>query len=358
MGRARGEGTGRASKTVTRSPAGAGLPAGLVPPVTVALARGVTKMPRVGAVPGTLLYEPKWDGYRAVGIRDDNGATLWSRQQKELTRYFPELVAAIAAAVPPGCVIDGEAVIWSQGRLNFTALQQRLGAGPRTLPGLVAATPASYAAFDVLAVAGHDARDLPLGDRRALLEELASSWEPPLSLSPVTTDRGVAEQWLEELPHTGIEGLIIKGTNQPYTPGVRSWLKLKHRETVEVICGAVLGPITQPSEVVAGLVLDGELRIVGRSTPLKARDSRELARWLHPPLSGHPWPTSVKGTALDRFNRDKEPVALTLVEPVVVEVSADTAWSGRSFRHPLRILRARPELSPTDVSLPDRLHAG
>lgn len=134
MGRARGQGTGRASMTANRSPAGAGLPAGLAPPVTVAFARAVTKMPRVGAVPGTLLYEPKWDGYRAVGIRDDNGATLWSRQQKDLTRYFPELVAAIAAAVPPGRVIDGEAVIWSQGRLNFTALQQRLGARPKTLP--------------------------------------------------------------------------------------------------------------------------------------------------------------------------------------------------------------------------------
>jgi hypothetical protein len=123
-------------------------------------------------------------------------------------------------------------------------------------------------------------------------------------------------------------------------------LKLKHRETVEIICGAVIGPITEPREVVAGLVLDGELRIVGRSTPLKTAAARELARWLQPPRGTHPWPTTVKGTTLDRFNRNKEPVALTLVEPVAVEVSADTAWSGRSFRHPLRVLRARPELSP------------
>ncbi|MDQ0733246.1 hypothetical protein QFZ57_004105 [Arthrobacter sp. B1I2] len=111
-------------------------------------------------------------------------------------------------------------------------------------------------------------------------------------------------------------------------------MKLKHRETLDIICGAVIGPITQPSEVVAGLVLDGKLRIVGRSTPLKTRESRELARWLQTPVGEHPWPIVVKGTALDRFNRDKEPVVLTLVEPLVVEVSADTAWSGRSFRHP------------------------
>jgi ATP-dependent DNA ligase len=312
-------------------------------------------MPQGGALPGTLLYEPKWDGYRAVGIRDDNGATLWSRQGKDLTRYFPELVAAIESAVPPGCVIDGEAVIWSQGRLDFSALQQRLGAGPKTLPGLVRETPSSYAAFDVLAVAGHDARELPLSQRRELLEELASGWKPPLSLSPTTTDPDEAARWFEEMPHTGIEGLIIKGTSQPYTPGIRSWLKLKHRETVEVVCGAVIGPITQPSEVVAGLILDGELRIVGRSTPLKTAAGRELARWLEPPRGKHPWPATVKGTTLDRFNRDKEPVALTLVEPVVVEVSADTAWSGRSFRHPLRLVRVRPELSPSDIGRPEML---
>ncbi|MCD5342763.1 ATP-dependent DNA ligase [Arthrobacter sp. AK04] len=220
----------------------AGFPAGLAPPVKVALARAIEKMPRGDASHAALLFEPKWDGYRCVAVRDDRGATLWSRQGKELTQYFPELCSAIVSAVPPGCVIDGEAVIWSQGRLNFTALQQRLGAGPKTLPGLVAAAPANYVAFDVLAVAGHDARDLPLTQRRALLEELGDGWEPPLSLSPTTTDREVAAQWFEDLPSTGIEGLVIKDLNQPYTPGARSWLKLKHRETVEVICGAVVGP--------------------------------------------------------------------------------------------------------------------
>ncbi len=119
-------------------------------------------------------------------------------------------------------MIDGEAVIWTQGRLDFSALQQRLSAGPKTLPGLVRETPASYAAFDALAVAGYDARDLPLSQRRALLEELASAWEPPLSLSPTTTDPVVAARWFEELPHTGIEGLLIKRSDQPYAGGVRS----------------------------------------------------------------------------------------------------------------------------------------
>ncbi|MFE4835305.1 hypothetical protein ACFRAU_11575 [Arthrobacter sp. NPDC056691] len=178
--------------------AGSGLPAGLAPPVKVALARAVTKMPR--ALPGTLLYEPKWDGYRCTVVRENDWPTLWSRQGKELTKYFPDLIKVLEAAVPPGCVIDGEAVIWTDGRLDFTALQQRLGAGPKTLPGLVRQTPANYVAFDVLAVAGHDARGLPLHQRRALLEELATGWEPPLSLSPTTTDPDTAARWFRRAP--------------------------------------------------------------------------------------------------------------------------------------------------------------
>jgi hypothetical protein len=129
-------------------------------------------------------------------------------------------------------------------------------------------------------------------------------------------------------------------------------LKYKRRWETDVVCGAVVGPINRPREIVAGLPMDGELRIVGRSSVLSARDSTALARWLRSPSGPHPWPEEVKGSALDRFNRDASPVALTLVEPVVVEVSADTAWSGQSFRHALRFRRVRPELPPEEVLLP------
>jgi ATP-dependent DNA ligase len=131
-----------------RPPSVSGLPAGLVPPLKVALARAVTRMPRADALPGSLSYEPKWDGYRCVAIHDSTGVTLWSRQGKELTRYFPELTAAPAPDVPPGCVVDGEAVVWAGGRLDLSALQQRLGAGRKALPGLDRQSPASYVAFD------------------------------------------------------------------------------------------------------------------------------------------------------------------------------------------------------------------
>lgn len=147
----------------------------------------------------------------------------------------------------------------------------------------------------------------------------------------------------------------IKADSQAYLGGKRIWWKLKSRSELDVVCAAVVRPIDQPTEIVAGLPIDGELRIVGRSSVLRPADSRALARWLEPPQGPHPWPTVVKGRTLDRFNRDASPVELTLVRPVVVEVSADAAWSGQSFRHALRFIRARPELSPADIVLPERL---
>lgn len=331
------------------------LPPGLLPPLEVALARAVKKMPAADALPGHLIFEPKWDGYRAVVFHDGDRTSLWSRQGKDLTKYFPELVAAATEMIPPGYVVDGEAVVWAGDRLDFEALQRRLTVGKESLRTLVRKFPATFVGFDILCVAGHDSRALPLHDRRALLEELATVWSPPLSLSPMTSDRQTAAQWLDELPASGIEGLVIKGSAQPYEAGKRAWIKYKKRSALDVVCAAVIGPIDRPSEIVAGLPIDGELRIVGRSAPLTATNSRALARWLRPAAPGHPWPTTVKGTTLDRFNRDSTPVTLTLVEPIVVEVAADTAWSGRSFRHALTFQRARPDLEPADVEIPAHL---
>ncbi|MFC9335916.1 hypothetical protein [Arthrobacter sp. NPDC057009] len=190
--------------------------------------------------------------------------------------------------------------------------------------------------------------------QRALLEELATQWSPPLSLSPQTTDRDLAREWFEGLAGAGMEGLVIKSSSQTYTGGKRIWLKAKHVSELDIVCAAVIGPLHRPTEIVAGLPIGGELRIVGRSTALKASDARAIAPWLRPPAGPHPWPSTVKGTALDRFNRDASPVELTLVDPLVVEVMADAAWSGQSFRHALRFRRVRPDLDPTTVDLPSR----
>lgn len=144
---------------------------------------------------------------------------------------------------------------------------------------------------------------------------------------------------------------MIKGRSQPYDAS-RIWLKVKHRETIEVVCAAVIGPIEKPEAIVAGLPINGELRIVGRSAPLKPAAAKALGARLRPPAGTHPWPERIKSTTLDRFNPGQEDTPLTLIQPVVIEVSADTAWSGDSFRHALRFLRHRPELDPADIHAP------
>ncbi|MDV2980532.1 UNVERIFIED_CONTAM: ATP-dependent DNA ligase [Actinomycetes bacterium ARC8] len=334
------------------------VPPALHPPVSLALAKAVDSIPTEAALPGGSRYEPKWDGYRACALVGADGVSFYSRQGKDLSRYFPDLLEALEGQVPPGCVLDGEAVVWAGDRLDFDALQRRLVASKAGLPALVREQPASFVAFDLLAVAGHDIRDTPLEKRRELLQQLAADWVPPLNLSPTTQDRAQALRWFEELHHTGLEGLVVKSAAQSYQGGVRQWFKVKRRQSLDVVCAAVIGPMDRPQHVVAGLPVEGQLRIVGRSTVLPAKTSRELAAYLHPQQGPHPWPEVITETTLNRFSKDKGPVALTLVEPLVVEISADIAWTGNAFRHAIRYLRPRPELSPADVILPARLHEG
>ncbi len=310
-------------------------------PPALALARAVPKIPAPDALPGGCVYEQKWDGYRLGIVRTEDSTVLWSRQGKDLTRYFPDLAAAAEDHIPPGFIVDGEAVIWTDDRLNFEALQKRLATSKKNLPAVVSERPASFVAFDLLQAVGTDIRNFPLSDRRELLEELASWWEPPLDLSPTTTDPAKATRWFETMPATGIEGLVIKGAAQEYLGAERQWLKVKHRETFDVVCAAVIGPINRPEMVVAGLHIDDQLRIVGRSSVLKASTSKALAAHLTPGSADHPWPVEVKSGAIDRFNSTNSTTILTLVEPLVVEVSADTAFSGSSRtaawrRHPSR----------------------
>lgn len=330
-----------------------GLPDALHPPLDLALAKVVESIPRGDVLSGSFVFEMKFDGFRTACLVGSDGAWLYSRQGKDLSRYFPDVLAAAGGQIPPGCVVDGELVVWSGDRLDFDALQLRLVAARAALPALVRERPAAFVAFDVLAVAGRDTRGLPFRDRRALLEELARAWMPPLNLSPVTRDRAVAETWFREMPATGVEGILIKSDTQPYVGGKRIWSKVKSREAVDVVLAAVIGPMGQPRAAVVGLPVRGQLRIVGRSAPLSARAGRDLARYLRPPRGKHPWPVQISERVLDRFTKEVGPVTLTLVEPLVAEVSADVAWSGQAFRHSVRLTRVRPELSPAEVSLPE-----
>jgi ATP-dependent DNA ligase len=324
-----------------------GLPPELAGPVAVQLAKPVAAIPPANALPGGCLYEPKWDGYRLVVVRTGSSTRVWSKQGRDLTDRFPDVAAAALAQVPAGTVLDGEVVIWNGSRLDFGLLQRRMITAPGRIAPLVAASPASYVAFDLLASGGEDLRGQRLSRRRARLEALAERWAPPMQLSPATQDPAEARRWFDDFRPAGVEGLVAKGIGSRYAPGRREWLKIKSWESTEVVAGGVIGPIERPSQLVAGRYRDGELVVVGRTSPLNPQQSAELAAVLTPAGPGHPWPERI-GTGA--FGGGRLSVVVTRVEPsAVVEVSADAALQAGVFRHPLRFVRVRPDLEPGDV---------
>lgn len=323
------------------------LPAGLRGPVDVALAKSAESIPEARTLGGGAMYEPKWDGFRCALVRDASGTHLWSRQGKDLTDRFPDVAAAATAQILPGTVLDGELVIWNGDRLDFDLLQQRL-VNPAKRAGVLAANrPATYVAFDVLAHEAKDLRSHPLVTRRATLERLSKRWAPPLEVSPVTTNEDTARAWFVDYRPAGIEGLVAKAADGPYRPGRRDWVKVKSRETTEVVIGAVTGSLERPDTIVVGLFVDGVLTIVGKSTPLSPSQARSLAALLTPAGDDHPWPDEVSSS---RFGSSRAKVGLTKVEPVsVAEVLTDSALQGGAFRHPVRFVRHRPDLTAEDL---------
>ena len=324
-----------------------GLPPELAGPVAVELAKPVTDIPPPHALAGGCVYEPKWDGYRLVIVRQAASTRVWSKQGRDLTDRFPDVVAAAVAQVPAGSVVDGEVVIWHGDRLDFGLLQRRMVTAANRIGALVAAHPASYVAFDLLAAGGADLRGERLSRRRAALEAMAQRWAPPLQLSPSTSDVEEARRWFHDFRPAGVEGLVAKGAGTRYAPGRREWLKVKSWESTEVIAGGVIGPVGAPSQLVAGRYRDGELVVVGRSSPLSSTQSAELAAVLTPAGDDHPWPERI-GTGA--FGGGRLSVPLARVAPTaVVEISADAALQAGVFRHPLRFVRLRPDLRPEDV---------
>lgn len=195
---------------------------------------------------------------------------------------------------------------------------------------------------------GTDLRRQPWTARRGALEELAAAWRPPMQLSPYTKLRSEAVAWFSDYRPTGIEGLVVKGATSTYASGRRQWIKVKSRETREVLVGAVIPSLASPQVVVAGLRnTAGELVIVGRTGPLTAVQARALSELLQPPVGPHPWP-AVIGSG--HFGGSGSQVSITHVEPgVVVEVAADVALQNGKYRHPLRYLRPRPDLVASDI---------
>ncbi len=319
------------------------------------LARSVGRLPPPGACPGGCLYEPKWDGFRAIARLGERGhATLTSRRSKPMTAAFPEIVEAAARTLPGGTTVDGEIVRWStEGRLDFGALQRRLHAG-RAAARLARAEPCHYVVFDLLELGGDDLRARPLGARRAALEHLLAAVPATsaLVLGLQTGDLARAREWFESLDAVGIEGLIVKAAGQPYRPGGRDWLKIKHYTTTEVIVGGLTGSLARPQGLVLGRYgsATGELIMVGRTSPLSEVAAAEVARAVKPAGDDHPWPPVLPPGWISSVYGRREPIPyLRVIPDVVLEARVDVATDGGRWRHPVRYLRLRSDLTVAEV---------
>lgn len=241
--------------------------------IRVALAAAVRSLPRA---PG-LAYEPKFDGHRLVVIRTVGavgGVTLQARSGRIVTAAFPDLAAA-AHHLPAGTVLDGEVVVWHGGRTDFALVQRRAAASAARAAVLARTLPASYAAFDVLELAGLDLRARPYEHRRALLVDLLLPLGPPLQPVPMTTDPELAETWYETLPASGIEGLVVKRMDQPYPAGRRGWQKLRHTNVRDAAVVGYTGTARRPLALVLVLPVGDETALV--SSPLTAALRTEVA---------------------------------------------------------------------------------
>lgn len=321
-------------------------------PVEPMLAAPVTELPTGSAMRGGCWYEPKFDGFRGIVFVEADGARVQSRAGNNITHAFTDIAEAAHEALPPGTVVDGELLIWGGAGLDFSALQRRLASG-RAAAVLTAARPASLIVFDVLAVAGTDVRHLHLADRRQLLEQLLDDVGPPLQLIPYSTDADQAREWMETYREAriGIEGLVIKGAGSRYESGRRGWAKLRIRDTVEVIVGAVTGSVRAPGRLVVGFRDDtGRLVIAGSTGPLNRKQREEMAVHLvAADDDNHPWPEVIGPGRMGNWGGDPQPV--TRVEPMlVVEVSGDTSLDHGHWRHQTKFVRARPDLDADDVT--------
>ncbi|MFE2823450.1 ATP-dependent DNA ligase [Streptomyces sp. NPDC059271] len=292
------------------------------------------------------------DGFRAIVSRNPAGAVeIRSRQGTLLNPGFPEITAPIRD-LPPA-ILDGEIVIWHDGRLAFERLLRRLNRRPASVEAEVRASPAHFVAFDLLRVDGPDGRlvNLPYRDRRVRLEALFADQElqPPWTLCPMTLDRDEALSWMREWVPAGIEGVVAKRLTGVYQSGVRGWEKARVRHTSEALVGAVTGRVHAPSTLLLARQdeVGRRLHFVGRTTVLSRQTAAGVGRLLRLQAGEHPW----SGRRFSAGWGTMEMLDVQLVEPsVVVEVSVDISLdAGGRWRHPVRVERVRPDLDVSDV---------
>ena len=313
---------------------------------------------------GGLFFEPKWDGFRCIVFRDGDDVELGSRNERPLTRYFPELIEPLRQQLPGRVVLDGEVVIAGTGGLDFDALTQRIHPAASRVRLLAERTPASFVAFDLLALDDRDLRGEPYARRRAQLETVLADARPPVHLTPVTTDRAVAADWFERFEGAGLDGVVAKSADLSYREGERVMLKVKHERTADC---AVAGFRWHKEDGVGSLLLGlfddhGALHHVGVASGFSVARRRALVEELEPlrdrALDGHPWqhwaeqqgdtPARMPG-AQSRWNTGKD----LSWEPLRVELVCEVAYDhlqGDRFRHATSFRRWRPDRDPASCT--------
>ncbi len=314
------------------------------------------------------LFEPKWDGFRAIVFRDGQEIYLQSRDLKPLDRYFPELHDPFAAALPERCILDGEIVIAGDRGLDFEALLLRIHPAASRVKMLAEQSPSSFVAWDLLALDDEDLRDAPLEARRTRLETILGRSTPQVRLSPATRDRKLAEDWFQRFEGAGLDGVMAKRLDSPYSAGERTMIKVKHSRTADCVIGGFRwhksGPGTKVGSLLLGLYdREGTLHHVGVASSFTDARRKELVTELAPlresALEGHPWRSwaeaqeeyAAKGQrvpgASSRWNRGKDLRWEPLRPELVCEVAYDH-MQGTRFRHGARFLRWRPDKLPKD----------
>ena len=333
----------------------------IAPPVEPMLAKLAGTLP----AGGPFLYEPKWDGFRAIVFRGRSGVFIQSRDLRPLDRYFPELHAAFLDALPQGCVIDGEIVIATPRGLDFDALQLRLHPAASRVAKLAKESPAEFVAFDVLAAGGRDQRGTPQAERRVRLEQLLASVEPPIHLTPMTRDPLVAAEWLSRFEGAGLDGVIAKPELGMYQPGKRAMIKVKHVRTADCVVAGFRWYKDGKNELVGSLLLGlydegGRLHHVGVTSSFTMAKRKELALELAPlrerATEQHPWREWAEASGADvtrmpggqsRWSAGKD----LSWEPLRIERACEVKYDhmqGPRFRHAAIFQRWRFDKRPED----------
>jgi ATP-dependent DNA ligase len=326
----------------------------VMPPVSPMLAKSVRSFPPEAS------YEPKWDGFRSICFRDGDQVELGSRNERPMTRYFPELVAAVTEELPGRCVIDGEIVIATDHGLDFEALQQRIHPADSRVRMLAEKTPASFIAFDLLALGDDDYTRRPFSERRAALADALADSGPSIHVTPATTDLETAQQWFDAFEGAGLDGVIAKPLTLTYQPDKRVMFKIKHERTADCV---VAGYRVHKSgaEAIGSLLLglyqdDGQLASVGVIGAFPMAERRRLFTELQPLVTSfddHPWNWAAheagertpRKNEFSRWNAGKDLTFVPLRPERVVEVRYDH-MEGRRFRHTAQFGRWRPDRDP------------